>query len=389
MNEHFVRSFAGNSRRALELAREAANACTFGVGAVLVDPGGKVISENRNRVFETDRTPNTGAHAELLNIRKYFERRRAGEKLPSPGECVIISTLDPCIMCAAAAMRSGFRVISLALDQDAGINARGPGDFTTVPPAMRPTAERTFALAALTDRRPFFGFASGIPPVELPSAYADHALRSFVMGRNNIRSGHRSTDKAAEPAEPLSSQEIRQRVRSLLKEVDPDSLSVRADPASPGIELGRLLTTKADRAAQGGNSRNACALIDPHGNVLLSMGSGDAEVPLNTPLMRLTLAYESVRRRAGVQAAGWLPDLRRCTVVQLYGFDETPGSLMDIAIMRSPVVHIIPAASSEAVDAMLGNLPDFYRRAHHGAPRQVSDKSLTAFCLAHDRAKVQ
>lgn len=81
-------------RRALELAREAAEAGEVPVGAV-VTLGDEVIAETRNRMRgSTDPT----AHAEMEAI------RAAGARLGSSrlDDCTIWVTLEPCAMCAAA-----------------------------------------------------------------------------------------------------------------------------------------------------------------------------------------------------------------------------------------------------------------------------------------------
>jgi tRNA(Arg) A34 adenosine deaminase TadA len=81
-------------RRALDLAREAAEAGEVPVGAV-VTMGDEIIVEARNAMRGTiDPT----AHAEMVAIRAAAER--LGE--PRLDECTIWVTLEPCAMCAAA-----------------------------------------------------------------------------------------------------------------------------------------------------------------------------------------------------------------------------------------------------------------------------------------------
>jgi tRNA(adenine34) deaminase len=81
-------------RRALELAREAAEAGEVPVGAV-VTLGEEIVAETHNAMRgSSDPT----AHAEMEAI------RAAGAKLGSSrlDECVMWVTLEPCAMCAAA-----------------------------------------------------------------------------------------------------------------------------------------------------------------------------------------------------------------------------------------------------------------------------------------------
>lgn len=83
--------------RALELAALAAAAGDVPVGAVVVDAAGEVVGEGRN-VRERDGDP-TG-HAEVLALRAAAEA--TGEwRLTG---CTLVVTLEPCPMCAGAAV---------------------------------------------------------------------------------------------------------------------------------------------------------------------------------------------------------------------------------------------------------------------------------------------
>ena len=84
-------------RRALELAARAADAGDVPVGAVVLDPAGEVIGEGRNlREVEGDPT----AHAEVVALRE-AARHTGSWRLE---DCTLVVTLEPCPMCAGAAM---------------------------------------------------------------------------------------------------------------------------------------------------------------------------------------------------------------------------------------------------------------------------------------------
>ncbi len=80
---------------ALEEARAAAAAGEVPVGAVLLDPAGRLLARAGNRVLR-DRDPT--AHAEMLVIRE-AARRLGNERLAG---CALHVTLEPCPMCAQA-----------------------------------------------------------------------------------------------------------------------------------------------------------------------------------------------------------------------------------------------------------------------------------------------
>jgi tRNA(adenine34) deaminase len=84
-------------REALVLADEAAAAGEVPVGALVVSPDGRVLGRGRNR---REQALDPTAHAELLAIREAAvvsgAWRLAG--------CTLYVTLEPCAMCAGAAV---------------------------------------------------------------------------------------------------------------------------------------------------------------------------------------------------------------------------------------------------------------------------------------------
>jgi len=86
-------------RAALLEARRAAAAGEVPVGAVVVDPGGRIIARGSNRPIAS-RDPT--AHAEIVALRR--AARRAGNyRLPNHR---LVVTLEPCPMCAGAALHA-------------------------------------------------------------------------------------------------------------------------------------------------------------------------------------------------------------------------------------------------------------------------------------------
>jgi tRNA(adenine34) deaminase len=89
--------FEGAMRRALDAARAAMAHDDVPIGAVVLDATGSVIAEAHNR-READGDPT--AHAEVLALRsaskQYGTWRLSG--------CSLVVTLEPCTMCAGAAV---------------------------------------------------------------------------------------------------------------------------------------------------------------------------------------------------------------------------------------------------------------------------------------------
>ena len=109
---------------ALEEARQAARRGEVPVGAVLVDPEGRVVAADGNRTRELN---DPTAHAEIMVIRKGCAAAQS-ERLPG---YALYVTLEPCAMCATAI--SAARIARLyygATDPKSGGVAHGARVFT-------------------------------------------------------------------------------------------------------------------------------------------------------------------------------------------------------------------------------------------------------------------
>jgi tRNA(adenine34) deaminase len=101
-------------RAALDEARAAMSTGDVPIGAVVVDPSGAVVGCGRN-VREAEADP-TG-HAEVVALRE-AAGARGGWRLEG---CTLVVTLEPCTMCAGAAVLSRVeRIVFGAWDPKAG-----------------------------------------------------------------------------------------------------------------------------------------------------------------------------------------------------------------------------------------------------------------------------
>jgi tRNA(adenine34) deaminase len=96
---------------------EAAAAPAHGdvpIGALVADPGGEVIARRHN---DRERTGDPTAHAELLALRD-AAARLGGWRLDG---CALVSTIEPCPMCAGAALAARIATVVFgATDPKAG-----------------------------------------------------------------------------------------------------------------------------------------------------------------------------------------------------------------------------------------------------------------------------
>lgn len=115
---------------ALGQARAAARAGDAPVGAVVASQNGRLLARAANRV-ERDADP--VGHAEIIALRK------AAAAIASPrlGGCVLVVTLEPCVMCLGAAAHARVDgVVYGARDPRAGAvdSACDPGDIPLAGP---------------------------------------------------------------------------------------------------------------------------------------------------------------------------------------------------------------------------------------------------------------
>lgn len=140
---------------ALEQARRAAAAGEVPVGAVVLNPAGRVIARAHNRV---ESPPDPAGHAEILAL------RAAAQVIGSPRlvDCDLVVTLEPCAMCAQAIAHARIRrLIFGAYDPKGGGVEHGPRIFTQPTCHHRPevvggveeTAAALLLKAFFADRR--------------------------------------------------------------------------------------------------------------------------------------------------------------------------------------------------------------------------------------------
>ena len=94
-------------RGALMAAEEGMNAGEVPIGCVLARGDGEMIARGFN---ELNRTGNPAAHAEMVTL-----ARAAGRYDPDARDAVLVSSLEPCVMCTGAAMESAVDTVVYAL----------------------------------------------------------------------------------------------------------------------------------------------------------------------------------------------------------------------------------------------------------------------------------
>lgn len=126
---------------AVREAEKAKSSGTFGVGGLLIDNNsGAMIKVIRNGVIENCSVRDPTAHVERQLVDWYYSKKN----LPPASRMTIVTSLDPCLMCAGSILTGGFNVIHISRDEHAGVSCKRPGDFSTLPEGLGQKAKRHF-----------------------------------------------------------------------------------------------------------------------------------------------------------------------------------------------------------------------------------------------------
>ena len=137
--------------KAAALAEASAEAGTFGVGGLLVTRRGRILAQAVNSVIRGGVVADPTAHVERQLVDWYFQERTP-RALPPVEEVVIVSSLDPCAMCAGAILKSGLSAIAVAEDSVSGVHNH-QGLPHRMPRELWARAEKFLAMFTVQGRR--------------------------------------------------------------------------------------------------------------------------------------------------------------------------------------------------------------------------------------------
>ncbi len=289
----------------LEQATAAANQTTFAVGGVMVNNlTGEVIHAMHNNVIiplnnNTSFTFDPTAHGERQLIYWYYEHKDA-LNLPDPSQITVITSLDPCAMCTGALLTAGFNVGVVAIDTYAGINCAQNFKFDTLPLKLRPKAQATFGYYASgpscppTLTRPYVGgsnvvFNDGvITPANLLNC-GSVFNQSVDTVRTTSNSSGLQPNQMQDPAKLPSTSPIISAYRNIYSK----AFTIKVE--NPRLPDGQILNELQHVLDSASNAKNAVALIDPFGNLVLCLPDTFDESPVHAAFMNVTQAYAKTR----------------------------------------------------------------------------------------------
>jgi tRNA(Arg) A34 adenosine deaminase TadA len=263
-----------------QVAQTASSNGTFGVGAALIHIGtGRIVHRMANGVLRpihsslNGQSSDNGAHLSVFDPTAHSERRlltwyhrnRVRLNLPDPSDLLLVTSLDPCVMCAGAALQSGFRVAVVATDELAGVNWTATGEFELWPDKIRQALQAHISYFAIDYLRPALGnpnlpFVSDSVPIETARAceqlFQDHleTIRSKVSGL------HTRVKELQDPAQTS--------LRSACVTAFGGAFLIKlTHPRQPTQALKAYLTQLVQSTP---DATNAVAFIDAFGNLLMA-----------------------------------------------------------------------------------------------------------------------
>lgn len=374
---------------------------TFGVGGVLLDAAGNVLKSLHNNVVRDGLISDPTAHGERQLIDWYFAERAAGRAMPPPRGLTIVTSLDPCCMCAGAILSAGFNVVVAANDADAGINWDGSARFPSLPAPLAAQAAGSFFYPAVRGASAYARDSAGAPPksffIGKTIAESTQALCALVIEATSAKVIELVNAQLpqAQLRDPRTLAEDHP-IRRALVDACPSALTYRCAPQRPEAGLAPSLRTAMALDRRQGGEGDAVALLDGFGNLLLcASGRLDAS-PIRTAFMECTRQYAQLRYRLMVDAdeamreevRRYLPHPREGTFVAVRGPDASAASMMELGAYGSTLEgplpahnpaqfqYVIPRLDQDELDALCAGLPPLYSKVIGIRPAPVADEAL-------------
>lgn len=255
-------SIGGYAEAAVSAAEAADKNGTFGVGGVLVDVrDGKILRKELNSVISNHCVHDPTAHVERKLVDWWSSARGNGVVSNDPKDMLIVSSLEPCMMCAGALMAAGISCIAAAPDEMAGVGARS--NFQALPEPLRERAQKLFSLLGVE------GGPSGWGPdsTRVPLALRERSEAAFWRSLEQVQASI-AGDCTSQSLDPIT----------VLKRASADV------QLSNGVAIGD------------GGPDWAARLCGPNDEILLSAVELTSDVmPGQWPALRLIRSYTQLR----------------------------------------------------------------------------------------------
>ncbi|MBU6311070.1 MAG: hypothetical protein KGN38_00905 [Actinomycetales bacterium] len=284
---------------ALWTAQRGADNGSYGIGGALAESAtGRVLQTMPNRVFRTLSAGGTfvqdpTAHGERQLMSWYLAQREA-LGLPDPADLTVVTTLDPCLMCASSLLTVGVQVGVVAIDDYSGVNYDSSGTFTDLPEPLRSQARGSFGYYAVDGGRAFQGSTS--------IAYAGEAITQDTLDQcsslysssaDQVRSARRASDPAPSSLTDPATNPAAVDVVRAFQVTCPEAFTVKVrDPRLPDR---RVYDVLVDVVGRNRGATNAVAFLDPFGNLVTAQADQQTVNALSTAFALCTRTYAQTR----------------------------------------------------------------------------------------------
>ena len=384
-------------------AQQGADGGSYGIGGALVESAtGRVLQTMPNRVFRTlpssvqaqagtTFVQDPTAHGER-QLMSWYLANRERLALPEPAALTVVTSVDPCLMCASSIMTAGVNVGVVAPDDYSGVNYDLSGQFADLPEPLRTAAKATFGYYAVDGGRAY----QGSPAV----AYSNQSISaSTYQGCVDLYASSADTVRAARGkvalapsalTDPASNPAAVDLIRAF-QVVYPGAFEVKVkDPRLPDQ---RVVDALMDLVARTPGSTNAVGFLDPFGNLLVAAADQSSVNPLSTAFALCARAY-SQTRYALVSNPATLPLAQQALTNPNFGTfvflrapnPFTPEGMFDVgaygSTMGSSTTPLIPSAfqyvelpagvSARQLQDVMLSLPPLYSQGIKIQPQQVA-----------------
>jgi tRNA(Arg) A34 adenosine deaminase TadA len=356
-----IRTAEDAAARAVELAVEAGKQGTFAVGGLLVDETGHIIAESTNAVIRNGKLSDPTAHVERQLVDWLAQQRRRRRSL-SPRNLTIVSSLDPCAMCAGAILRSGMRVMIVAEDNFAGVHENLKPRH--MPRELQAQAQEDMAFFGVQGkrRRP-----AHVAPIFASDVSAEHVARSTDIFSASVK-------------------EVQQKVGGGGSEVGPrifeptgsvfSNLRAVAAQLGPLVKIGRGPLNIHEPGSRQDLMKllgsDGSVLVDEDGNVIVASKGIEAVSRVRTSVLELIRAYTFIRSTIHDRFNVVLPHQRYCSIVKRAAPSDPAKGLLELGATGSflelqrptnklPAMGYMQRANLTRAQEFAASLPQLYQ----------------------------
>jgi tRNA(Arg) A34 adenosine deaminase TadA len=356
-----IRTAEDAAARAVELAVKAGKQGTFAVGGLLVDETGHIIAEATNAVIRSGKLSDPTAHVERQLVDWLAQQRRRRRSL-SPRNLTIVSSLDPCAMCAGAILRSGMRVIIVAEDNFAGVHENLKPRH--MPRELQAQAQEDMAFFGVQGKRPR---PAHVAPIFASDVSAEHVARSTDIFSASVKEVQQTVGGGGSEVGPRSFEptgSVFSNLRALAAQLGP-LVKIGQGPLNihePGSRQDLMKLLEGDGSV----------LVDEDGNVIVASNGIEAVSRVRTSVLELIRAYTFIRSAMHDHFNVVLPHQRYCSIVKRAAPSDPAKGLLELGATGSflelqrptnklPAMGYMQRANLTRAQEFAASLPQLYQ----------------------------